>query len=736
MSEGTRIDDAAAALECISSNHHVMYCGTDNTKASLDSADKVTTEDKLPVDAGKASSSAMEDPEVIKSFQQRLHEIESKVGLVDIIYGLHESTKEARAHGNHDALLERVSPIGVSRWDRYTGEVKFLRDSVYFMQRIRDSYEVILNMEKQRSRDLRMHMKRKRNAVESISAQKISTKAFLEGERARTIQLDWDEFVSDVDWDTSIMCPIEVIAKDPESRTILLLGAERKERKLRSGGQTLPTENNEEPYEQRPLPERIKTYSAPLMVILSQMTSDAVWTQSLGSSIVLLRPFQDLFYYEALLRQWLARLEKDFAGSDGSIDIPETPTRTGENDHKMEGAKSASFEGSTGSLPSPASTSAEQQKVVDSKHPGRSNVDDGNAYRENNDRGFEGEEADFQNNGNDSDSDSEDSRSHEKQLANSMTALIHLRSLVEFVDNRLKPRQDHVESSICSHVSFHDLWHLFKPGTEVIEQGGKQAFVVLRVEVPVHKIEEPWDRWSKKLAGDSEEQATKDRSHFTLHCVSIDFDGKDFGPVSKAFIVSPFGDLKPVMSLPIFPVRFKGPSTRENLIQRGRLLLEVADFKAMYYTGATLDKGDEIDSQVVIDISEALADDDRSAAWKPTISPVNTAPEDRRDAYCDAFCCRYHPIMDGFSTDLKMTTDYIGSLVPDARAQSLILSPRSLENTLGSIDELTETELLIMTYRVFGFVLRSRKWGKISFHNLILAASSEYPDVFQHLSPA
>jgi hypothetical protein len=33
------------------------------------------------------------------------------------------------------------------------------------------------------------------------------------------------------------------------------------------------------------------------------------------------------------------------------------------------------------------------------------------------------------------------------------------------------------------------------------------------------------------------------------------------------------------------------------------------------------------------------------------------------------------------------------------------------------VDELTETEMLVMTYRVFGFVLRSRKWGKIYSHS-------------------
>ncbi|KAJ3960890.1 hypothetical protein N0V92_002444 [Colletotrichum tropicale] len=298
-------------------------------------------------------------------------------------------------------------------------------------------------------------------------------------------------------------------------------------------------------------------------------------------------------------------------------------------------------------------------------------------------------------------------------MANSITALIHLRALVEFMDNEMKPKQDYVDGTECSHVSFHDLWHLFKLGTEVIEQGGKQAYVVLRVEVPIHNVEEPWGRWSKNLKDDSEEQPKKDRTGFIFHCVYIDFDGKNFGPVSTAFTIPPFGDAKSITTLPIYPLRLKGEDARQDLINRGRILLDVADFRAMYYTGATLDKKDEIDSQVVVDFSEALADDERAAAWEPIISPVNIAPEDEDDRSCNAMCCRYHYVHLGHSMDLKMTTDYIGTLVPDARARSLILSPRSLEDTISSMDELTETELLVMTYRVFGFVLRSRKWAQL-----------------------
>ncbi|KAF4477421.1 hypothetical protein CGGC5_v014216 [Colletotrichum fructicola Nara gc5] len=705
MREGTHTDGPPA----LDSSHDEEP--TRPAEEELPDAEMASPSAMTDPKAENASFSPMEDSREVRDLKERLQEVESKVSLVDIMYDLHKSATEGIMHKQHDPFLARVfSSRDSSRWGRYYGELTFLKDSVFFMQRIRESYQAILEIEKERDGIRENRRKRRQNAIESESARQISTKAFLNGERAKLSQSDWNDFIMDTGFEEAILYPIEVVIGEAEPRIILQLPG-FKDHKPRPVERTLPiNEEEEETTRNQALPERIKIYSAPLMVIMSRLTNDSYWTNELGGSIVLLRPYQDLFYYEAQLRQWLTRLEKDFEGFDGSMDVTETFDGAANTNHITEVYEAPKSGASEGSLSRPASIPDEKRRSVDAEHLEQSDMSHVFTPHGNNDEDSGGEDEDSGSSSNGSGDEDEDSSALEAKLANSITALVHLRSLVEFMNNEIKPKQTYVEGPVCGNVSFHDLWHLFKPGTEVIEQGGKQAFVVLRVEVPVHKIEEPWGRWSKSLADDSEGETTKDRSHFTLHCASIDFDGKSFGPVSKAFIIPPFGDLKPVRSLLIYPVRFEGQETRQSLIRRGRLLLEVADFKAMYYTGATLDKGGEIDSQVVVDFSEALADEERSAAWKPTIGPVNTAPEGRRDDECSALCCRGHIIHDGFSTDLKMTTDYIGTLVPDARARSLILSPRSLEETLGSIEELTETEILIMTYRVFGFVLRSRKW--------------------------
>lgn len=56
----------------------------------------------------------------------------------------------------------------------------------------------------------------------------------------------------------------------------------------------------------------------------------------------------------------------------------------------------------------------------------------------------------------------------------------------------------------------------------------------------------------------------------------------------------------------------------------------------------------------------------------------------------------------------------MGLLVPEDRQQepSPAIYPRLLKDIKAQEDTLPEGDLVIMSYRVFGFILRTRKWGK------------------------
>ncbi|KAJ8110803.1 hypothetical protein ONZ43_g5782 [Nemania bipapillata] len=300
-----------------------------------------------------------------------------------------------------------------------------------------------------------------------------------------------------------------------------------------------------------------------------------------------------------------------------------------------------------------------------------------------------------------------------EKIGDYATTLLHLRCLMNFIDDEIKPKVKHIESDQCRKIHFFDLCYLFKPGGEVVDQSEKQAYRIIRVEIPRHRVQDPWLRWTLP-EDDTEKEA---RESVWVFCAYIDFDGKHLGPVSTKFRIPSFEGAKDIKSLPIYPLRFsKHENLRKNLVRRGEMLLSLTTFKPMYYKGFSLDTRDEIDSQVIVDFSEALSDKSRRH-WVPTIGPLHNPEYDRRPRqYCSADCCRQEALIYIDNTDQELTRDFIRKLVSSASSKvpSLIFSPRLLEEALpGTENAATSDELVVMTYRVFGFVLRSRKWAHL-----------------------
>lgn len=99
--------------------------------------------------------------------------------------------------------------------------------------------------------------------------------------------------------------------------------------------------------------------------------------------------------------------------------------------------------------------------------------------------------------------------------------------------------------------------------------------------MPRHKVEEPWARWSNMPSPQGGPKVDQD-TLITVFCSYVDFDGAQFGPVSVTFTILPYGGSKDVRSLPIYPLKFaKDSNLRDNLIKRGRMLLDVSKYKSM-----------------------------------------------------------------------------------------------------------------------------------------------------------
>ncbi|CEN59820.1 hypothetical protein ASPCAL02261 [Aspergillus calidoustus] len=95
-----------------------------------------------------------------------------------------------------------------------------------------------------------------------------------------------------------------------------------------------------------------------------------------------------------------------------------------------------------------------------------------------------------------------------------------------------------------------------------------------------------------------------------------------------------------------------------------------------------------------------------------------------KDETCQAACCRRDNDM---YIDRKQWTEYIDSLLPKGehndQQPSISILRRPLKELLRTSADgelsITPDELIIMSYRVFGFILRTRKWAQLDLSYLI-----------------
>ncbi|KAK3998263.1 hypothetical protein QBC44DRAFT_314084 [Cladorrhinum sp. PSN332] len=294
-------------------------------------------------------------------------------------------------------------------------------------------------------------------------------------------------------------------------------------------------------------------------------------------------------------------------------------------------------------------------------------------------------------------------------------------SLRTFIDDCLLPRINYLASPLCSEVFFSDLWYLYKPGDLVIGQGGRQAYRVLSVASTGHRRADPWPNYfdMSRTASDTRE------TPIHILCVHLDFDGKQFGPISTEFIIKKYDGRKPVESFEIYPANFdRHPRLRQNLIERGQTFIAAASIQHMHYSGLTLDAGDEVDSQVVVDFAEAF-DSPGCQHWKPEIEQlVGASALVPSVELCEGpgVCCKDDFVFFDDYIEQVRNEQYMSSLIPPAwthsKLPSAVIYSRTLEDSKTTENRFTDDEIILMSYRVFGFVLRSRKWAKLDLNCL------------------
>ncbi|KAJ4325078.1 hypothetical protein N0V84_003621 [Fusarium piperis] len=447
-------------------------------------------------------------------------------------------------------------------------------------------------------------------------------------------------------------------------------------------------------------PERIRIHSRHIIKTLAVVRgSDLVTSDSFNiGSVVMLRPFRMLVYYEREIREWYSKLAEEL-----------DPAKS-----KPEGDVKAEELENTDDVDEASDTSSIREK--------KPKVEDPEGY------------------------------------SKSETTLQQLPCLFDFMDRYISERVAHLNSSRCNKIYFSDIWHVFKPGDLVISGDGKQAYMVIKLTSARHVATQTFPAFYAK---EPEQSNVPKQGDITIHCVCIQFDGSQLGPVSHAFPIKKYDGEKAVATLGIYPLRFhileslesraikpklsvteledavnKGVADlRQRLIQRGRRFIEVAAVKHMYYAGLAIDTRDEVESQVMIDFEEAF----RSRLWRPTIERLvgasmnsegsNKSDMDGDEDGCEAICCQGENVHDDSYVENKQQEDLINSMMAEIadnphKLPSVAIFPRSLDDTKTEYNSLKEDELIIMSYCVFGFVLRDRTWAQLDLDYL-----SEVTDV-------
>ncbi|KAK8063522.1 hypothetical protein PG996_008174 [Apiospora saccharicola] len=299
----------------------------------------------------------------------------------------------------------------------------------------------------------------------------------------------------------------------------------------------------------------------------------------------------------------------------------------------------------------------------------------------------------------------------------------HMECLIKFMEETVQPYVQRLRSPGCQKVSFADLWHVFRPGDEVCHENGQQAYRVMHVGHAGH-------RPVVSRSGRSQH----DQHPICIVCIYIDFDGRVLGPVQQYFWIERFDGLKFVKSLPLYPLRGE-PRLRERLVARGVKFFQSTEISHLHYQGPTLDNRDEIDSQVVVDFEEAYSVLQKGAAGKASVDQGNerliqptihnlvgySFTQARVIPTCDHECCEHQDVYDDAEIDKTLSEDYIATFAPHSTSAmwSLLLHPRLRTEAQSEENPIMEWEYLIMTRRVWAYIMRSRKWSELDVTHLM-----------------
>lgn len=356
--------------------------------------------------------------------------------------------------------------------------------------------------------------------------------------------------------------------------------------------------------------------------------------------------------------------------------------------------------------------------------------------------------------GGEDDPKDKDAEAESEDMTNSLEAYRDLRCLVQFMNQEIVPVLKSVNDPKQRRIEFKNLWHLFKPGCDVFiprtrvggvkDKGAADGTSSSAPDATGRERNSPTryqEHWRVRNFGGGRHNLSAEDSDddvpiqeqksnpFKLYCYYIDFDGSKFEPVHHIFRIKPYDGEREITSLEVYPSRFMQDAVevRSKLQKRGEKFRQFSTFQHRNYRGSTLPchpcgcrmtavdspkAPEHIDSAVVVDFSEATADDDNWLPDRTWALSLDESREVRDDVFVSIWKDKTLKELDEKIQD-TVSDDYVSDseLVQQYEADHpLLRNDPDPAFTEGS--GLREEELVLLPTRVLAFVFRNRKFGE------------------------
>ncbi|KAI9810741.1 MAG: hypothetical protein M1827_006079 [Pycnora praestabilis] len=494
------------------------------------------------------------------------------------------------------------------------------------------------------------------------------------------------------------------------------------------------------------LPERIRINSRPLKVILDSFCGRSLEFGK-GFPIVLQRPFKFLIYHESAIREHMDELKEKWGAAAANVctqnwppfsyDDPMLPEYTPPTEPEMRDNLSTSSaamnenrsytdptseeigngQSRTDVEGTSAPLSIKGQEIMPPGWEKRRDSWGRTYYVDHNTKITTWTSPDSSNFGHPTNDIDEliasGGESDLKPLLQSEEAMRDLRCLIGFMDDFVIPVRDELQQGRRSNARFSELWYLYKPGQLVYAKDRDLPQKNWRV------AQVTGGRKYLSLAPPDEGTSRKaEFSDFVLDCYYLEYDGSRFGPSYKQFCIPKYDDSRAIDSLPLYPFTTgnRAPFS-DSLTKQGQEFVRCTKICHRYYSGRSLvrksngmelwrcsdsdgGKGQKlapetIESEVMIDLDRAFQ---RNPDWLPSFDILDPFVMDKRECDETGYDLAAESVEQDYIWDTRRMDEFING--DEAKLQPW---------SKGS--EPSEEDLLLLPDRVFGFVLRSRKWA-------------------------